>query len=52
MRKTKVEIKQIDNGWLLTIEGDDLAIITITEKYFETFLQVLEYLKRQKIERL
>lgn len=51
MRKIEIDIGQIDNGWLLTIEGDELEI-NVKEKYFETFLQVLEYLKRQKIERV
>lgn len=48
MRKTEVTIKGIDNGWLLTIEGDDLTI-AVTEKYFATFPEVLAHLHKLNI---
>lgn len=41
--KTGIEIKEIDNGWLLTIESDDLTV-AVKEKYFKTFPEVLAYL--------
>jgi len=43
MRRTVIEVKQISNGWLLTIEGDDMQV-NVDERYFKTFLDVLAYL--------
>lgn len=48
MRKTVIEIKEISNGWLLTIEGDDMQI-NVDKRYFKTFPEVLAFLHEQDI---
>jgi len=46
--KTGVEIKEIDNGWLLIIESDDMGR-SVKERYFESFPEVLAFLHEQNI---
>lgn len=45
MRRTIIEIKKIDNGWLLSVEGNETIVSAPQEMYFETLPKVLEYLK-------
>lgn len=48
MRKTVIEMKEISNGWLLTIEGDDMQI-NVEDMYFKTFPEVLAHLHKLNI---
>lgn len=45
MTKTEVVIREISNGWLLTIECDDMQTC-IKEMHFEAFPEVLAYLHK------
>jgi len=48
--KKGIEIKEINNGWLLTIECDNMVdAIAVKEKYFETFPEVLAHLHELNI---
>ena len=51
MQKTEIGIREIDNGWLLTIECDDLTI-AVKERYFENLQIVLTYLEKRNLEGL
>ena len=44
MEKLFIEIREIDNGWILTIEGD--TTINVKDLYRETFKEILEYLDK------
>jgi len=44
MEKLSIEIREIDNGWLLTIGGD--STIEVEDLYRETFKEILEYLDK------
>lgn len=47
MVRTKIEIRQITGGWLLSI---DIAVDqeVVEEKHFATFKEVLDYLSERK----
>ena len=47
MEKLYIEIQEIKNGWLLTIEGD--MSLCVDDLYIETFPKVLEYLGSLKV---
>ena len=44
MNRITVEIKQIDNGWLLSVLGCEKVSAPL-DHFFPTFKDVLEYLK-------
>ena len=48
MQKTRIEIKEISNGWLLTIYGDDMRV-NVEDMYFKTFPEVLAHLHKLDI---
>lgn len=45
MNKITIEIKQIDNGWLLSVLGCEMKVSAPRDHYFPTLPDILEYLK-------
>lgn len=45
MNRISIHIKQIDNGWLLSVFGCGVQEGAPEDKYFETLEKALEYLK-------